>query len=83
MQCTWCQLDENSKAYCTRRFQCGKYGGDYNSFIYQISKEISATCLLYGKDHPADYIGYEVFMALQTSRRRPNVGRGENYIFQQ
>lgn len=66
IQCTRCQAYGNSKAYCTKSYDCVRCGGPHDSKNCQKTRDTPATCALCNGDHPANYKGCTVYRDLKT-----------------
>jgi len=76
VQCQRCQAYGHSKTYCTKPYQCVKYGGQHDSKDCKKPRHNSVKCALCGDDHPANYNGCTVYRNLVATRiNHPRVNK--------
>jgi hypothetical protein len=67
-QCHRCQNYGHTRSYCNRKPRCVRCGHDQFSDMCEKSKDLPATCALYGEGHPSNYKGCMFHKKLQKSR---------------
>jgi hypothetical protein len=68
VQCSRCQTLGHTKSYCNHPARCVRCAGLHLTSDCTKSRDTPATCVLCGKDHPANYKGCTVYKDLQRQR---------------